>query len=346
MAQRILFLGPSWLGDAVMAIPTFRALRRARPEAHVTVLARGPAADLYSAVPAIDEVIVYQQAGGIRRMAAYVGMIARLEKVRADVAIVLPRSFGSAWTAFLSGAPRRIGYSAYGRAYLLTDALRRSPALLSGHRVRYMLHLLTPLGIDAPPEAPALEVPAEAALRARALLEPLLAGGIGRIAAFNPGASYGTAKQWPEERYAELARLVLAAGDFGVALVGGPGDHDVCDRVCHAVGDRRVLDLSGQTSVPELAAVLARSALLVTNDTGAMHVAAAVGTPLVAIFGPTDPRTTPPWGERHVLLRHPVECAPCLLRECPIDHRCMLGIEPGRVLAACLELAASEAPAR
>ncbi|MBI4882204.1 MAG: lipopolysaccharide heptosyltransferase II [Planctomycetes bacterium] len=346
MSQRVLFLGPSWLGDAVMAIPTFRALRRARPEAHVTVLARGPAADLYSAVPAIDEVIVYQPAAGLRRVAAYVGMISRLEKVRADVAIVLPRSFGSAWTAFLSCAPRRIGYSAYGRAYLLTDALRRTPELLSSHRVRYMLHLLTPLGIDAPPEAPLLEVPEGAARRAQSLLEPLLACGVAGIAAFNPGANYGTAKQWPEERYAELARLLLAAGDLGVALVGGPGDHDVCDRVCHAVGDRRVLDLSGQTTVPELAAVLARSAFLVTNDTGAMHVAAAVGTPVVAIFGPTDPRTTPPYGERHVLLRHPVDCSPCLLRECPIDQRCMLGIEPERVLAACLELAGVQATTR
>ncbi len=150
-----------------------------------------------------------------------------------------------------------------------------------------------------------------------------------------PGAQYGTAKQWPEERYAALASRTMRDLNAQIVLVGGPGDRDVCDRIRHEVDPERVLDLSGRTSILELAGVLELCRFVVTNDTGAMHVAAAVSTPVIAIFGSTDPVTTPPYGSIHTILREPVECSPCLLRTCPIDHRCMRRIEVDRVFAAC-----------
>ena len=340
MSQRFLIFGPSWLGDAVMAIPTYRALRRAEPDARITVVARGPVADLYEAVPWVDEVVVYRRPRGVSRLAAYTGLIRRLREVRADTAIILPRSFGSAWTALLSDARRRIGYVASGRSFLLTDPVERSPDLQQTHRVHYLQHLLTALGLEPIPEPPSLELSEPALEAAERMLEPLRA--VGRLVALNPGANYGSAKQWPEERYAELAGRLLEDPDTGIVLVGGPGDHSVCDWIDHSVSDPRMLDLSGRTSVPELAAVLDRCDFAVSNDTGAMHVAAAVDTPIVAIFGPTNPVTTAPYGDRHVLLRDPVDCSPCLLRECPIDHRCMTGVSVDSVFQACAEICATQ----
>ncbi len=347
MPTRILVLGPSWLGDAVMAIPTYRALRRAFPDAWIAVLARGPVADLYRMVEGVDEVVPYRRPRGPRRLGAYVDLVRRLQRVRADVAVLLPRSFGAAWTALLADVPRRVGYAASGRAWILTDPIERAPALLRTHRVHYLQHVLTGLGLEPAPEAPVLTIPDDTRAAADRLLAPLTDRAPTRLVAFNPGANYGGAKQWPEERYVELARALLAREDLGIVLVGAPGDHPVCDRIVHEVGDPRLLDLSGETTVCELAAVLDRCDYAVSNDTGAMHVAAAVGTPIVAIFGPTDPVTTPPYGDAHRIVREPVECSPCLLRECPIDHRCMTRVDVDRVLAECDEIAARvPAPAR
>jgi len=338
MPARLLVFGPSWLGDAVMAIPTYRALHDAFPDAHLAVLARGPVADLYRAVPFVDEVVPYRRPKGWKRIGAFTDLVGRLQALRADTAVILPRSFGAAWTALLADIPRRIGYASSGREWMLTDAVTRDPSLLLTHRVHYLQHLLTPLGITPTPEAPLLEVPPDDLASTDVLLAPL--SDRRRLIGFNPGANYGGAKQWPEERYAELARELLTDEDVGIVLVGAPGDHPVCNRIVHAIGDPRVLDLSGKTTVCELAAVLDRCEYTVSNDTGAMHVAAAVDTPIIAIFGPTDPVTTPPYGERHTIIRELVECAPCLLRECPIDHRCMQRVDTERVLVACQRQAA------
>lgn len=346
MATRFLIFGPSWLGDVVMAIPTYRALRRALPDAHVAVLARSPVAGVYEMVPEVDELVLYDRPQGMSRLAAYTGLVKRLRAVRADCALILPRSFGAAWTAVLSEASRRIGYAAAGRGFLLTDPVPRKQELLATHRVHYLQNLLRPLGIEPAPEAPVLALTDEHRRRGARLLEPALAANPSRLVAINPGANYGSAKQWPEERYVELARRLLDATGVALVIVGGPGDHGVCDRIFHALGaaaPQRVFDLSGRTTIPELAAVLERADLVVSNDTGAMHVAAAVGTRIVAIFGPTDPVTTSPYGTGgtggaggkggggHVLVKEPVACSPCLLRECPIDHRCMTRITADRV---------------
>lgn len=341
MVDRLLVLGPSWLGDAVMAIPTYRALRRAYPDAHLAVLARGPVADLYRMVDVVDEVVPYHRPKGLRRLGAYIDLVRRLQQVRADVAILLPRSFGAAWTALLAEVPRRIGYAASFRSWLLTDPIERAPALLRTHRVHYLQHVLTGLDLEPEPEAPVLVIPDDTRAAAERLLAPLLERRPSRLIAFNPGANYGGAKQWPEDRYVAVAEALLTEGDVGIVLVGAPGDHSVCDRIVHAIDDPRVLDLSGETTVCELAAVLDRCDYAVSNDTGAMHVAAAVGTRIVAIFGPTDPITTPPYGEAHVIVSEPVECSPCLLRECPIDHRCMTRVDVDRVLRACASIAST-----
>ncbi len=335
MAGRFLFFSPSWLGDAVMSLPTLYGLRTAYPDAAVGVVARGTVADLYRASNAASEVIVYKRQDGMRRVVGFTDFVARLRAFSADVALVLPRSFGAAWTALISDSVRRIGYRASGRDLLLTDPIPRDPSLLKIHRVHYYHHLLGALGIDSKPITPRIVVPDDAKARAKVHLAPLLEKRADRIVGIIPGAQYGTAKQWPEERYVALGKRLLLDLNAQLVLLGGPGDRDVCDRIRHEIDKDQVLDLSGKTTILELAGVLEACRFAVSNDTGAMHVASAVGTPVVAIFGSTDPVTTPPYGSIHTLLREPVECSPCLLRVCPIDHRCMRRIEVDRVFAAC-----------
>ena len=250
--------------------------------------------------------------------------------------LALPRSFGAAWTALLTDATRRVGYAAVGRSYLLTDPVPRDQDVLRTHRVHTLQRLLEPLGVAPVPDPPRLAKVAEAVERAGEMIGGHR-GGDGPLIAFNPGANYGSAKQWPEERYSSLGRKLIAQHGARIVLVGGPGDRDVCDRIHHEIGANTVLDLSGQTTIPELAEVLRRCELVVSNDTGAMHVAAAVECPVLAVFGSTDPLLTAPFGEGHTVLREPVDCAPCQLRTCPIDHRCMTRIKVADVLAACEE---------
>jgi heptosyltransferase II len=335
MAQRILFFSPSWLGDAVMALPTLNDLARAFPAARIGVVARASVADLFRAAPAASDILVYRRTDGLAKPLRYAEFIGKLRAFAADLALILPRSFGAGWTGLLSDATRRVGYRAAGRGLLLSDVVEREPALLRGHRVHYYRNLLSVLGIEAGTESPRIVVPPAEKASAREFLKPLLELDPARIVGLIPGAQYGSAKQWPEERFAALALELLNKRNAKVVLLGGPGDRDVCDRIRHEADPARVLDLSGRTSILELAGVLELCRFVVSNDTGAMHVAAAVSTPVIAIFGSTDPVTTAPFGGIHTILREPVECSPCLLRTCPIDHRCMRRIDVERVFESC-----------
>lgn len=320
-----------------MAIPVFRGLRRAYPDVAITVLARDAVAGLYPCIPEVDDVVRYRRKKGLAKLVYYAELIGELQRTKSDVALILPRSFGSAWTALLADVPRRIGYSAAGRDLLLTDVVEREERLLKTHRVHYLRHLLGPLGIEHADDhdAPTLEVTAAGEAAADALLAPLAARGDGPIVILNPGANYGTAKQWPEDRYAGLGRSLRELFDARLVLVGAGGDRDVCDRIRHEIDKNAVLDLTGQTSLEALVSVIKRAQLMVTNDTGAMHVGAAVPIPVIAVFGSTDPITTGPFGDGHEVVIDPVPCAPCLLRTCPIDHRCMIRIDVARVLEVC-----------
>lgn len=330
--ERILVKGVNWLGDAVMTLPLLAALRRRHPKARITVLTKPALADLYTLAPGADETV--SQGGDPNPLTsprAWTRLVGDLRRRRFDLALVLPGSFLSALTVRAAGARRRIGYAQEGRSLLLTDALPKRADLLRGHRVGFYLNLLAPLGNVPAAEAPALFVPAAPA---RAADEALARAGVSPGAAcvgLNPGATYGAAKQWPPERFEAVGRA-LAADGARIIVFGGPAEAALGTRIATAIPG--AFDFSGKTSIPLLAALLARCAVLVTNDTGPMHVAQAVGTPIVAVFGPTDPVTTPPYGDRHTIVRRPVACSPCLLRSCPIDHRCMVRIEPAEVLEA------------
>ncbi len=336
--ERILVKGTNWVGDTIISFPAVNALRRHFPKARISVLTKSRLAELWKANPSVDEVIPYDMPSGAGRILGEL-QIARLIKQKAiDLAVIFPRSFSSALMVFLGGVPRRIGYKAEGRGLLLTERIDCAVELLRKHRMYYYLHLIEPLGnYPSPPLFPSLslngtqEMWAEAFLSRHRLKGRLLIG-------LNPGATYGEAKCWPPERFAELGRRLIQDNRASILIFGSsrPQEKALNAAIAGGIGEG-CLNLSGETSLLQLAALLRHCRLLVTNDTGTMHVAAAVGTRVIAIFGPTDPRTTSPLGEGHVVIRKEVPCSPCLKRVCPEDHRCMELISVANVFKAAQE---------
>ncbi|HKS17403.1 MAG TPA: lipopolysaccharide heptosyltransferase II [Planctomycetota bacterium] len=327
--KRILVTGNNWLGDAVMSLPTLKSLRAMEPGARISVLSRPSVAGLYAGLPYVDETIVPppREKGRVR---GWLGLIRELKRRKFDTALILPRSFSSALTAFSARIPRRIGYAGDGRSPMLTDAVPRNPELLRVHRVHYYHPLLAALGKPPEPAPPTLEVPVDAEKWAE---ERLPAGQ--PIVGLNPGATYGEAKQWFPERFIEAGRRIARKWHASIVVVGGPAERELGDRVASEIGTR-ALSLSGRTTIPQLAAAIRRCALFLTNDTGPMHVADAVGVPVVAIFGPTDWVATPPFGKRHAIVRTPIDCSPCLKRVCPLGHHnCMKRVSVDDVFEAC-----------
>jgi heptosyltransferase-2 len=325
LIERLLVRAPNWIGDLVLSLPALRDLRRDFPAARLTVLARPWVAGLYEAVPDVDAV---EQSRG---EAADAGLL----RGRFDAALLLPNSFGTALAAWRAGIPERWGYSTDGRGLLLTRRCRVPASVRGRSQVYYYRAMLEGLGLatEGPPDA-SLDCPAAWAAEADALL-----GDEGPWIGVNPGAFYGTAKRWLPERFGAVAELVARRVGAKIAILGGPAERPLGEAIAAQLR-APVRLLSGETTLPGLVGVLKRLRLLLTNDSGPMHLAAALGTPLVAVFGSTDWNETAPVGRNAVLVREELDCSPCLLRECPIDHRCMTRIGVERVAEAALSLVA------
>jgi len=321
VSERIVVRAPNWIGDVLLSLPALRDVRRNFPAARIEVLARPWVAELYEAVTEIDAVRIGRSFGdGVEQLRGF------------DTAILLTNSFGSALQARLARIPRRWGYATDARGPLLTRRARVPAAVRGESEVYYYRAMLAGIGlrVSARPDT-SLACPPAWAGQGGGLL-----GGEADWIGINPGAFFGPAKRWIPERYAALAERLAGRTGARIALLGGPAERPLAE-VIAAELTAPPLILCGRTTLGELAGVLRRLRLLITNDSGPMHLAAALGVPVLALFGPTDWRETAPRGP-HRLLREPVECAPCKLRACPIDHRCMsrLGVE--RVARECLEL--------
>ncbi|HKW01786.1 MAG TPA: lipopolysaccharide heptosyltransferase II [Vicinamibacterales bacterium] len=329
--SRIVLRAPNWLGDAVLALPAMAAVRRAYPRAELTVAAAASLAALYREGTDVrpDHVIELadKQREAIKALAA--GAF--------DLGILFPNSFRSAWQLRRARVPARWGYATSGRGVLLTRKSR--PEKVSGprHHADYFRALVRGLDVACDDAPPRIAVTAASAERAAALLAPKRGAVDGPIVGFAPGAAYGQAKQWPPDRVAAVIARLASEHRATSVIVGAAHDRDAERAIeswlrAHAPDAlARVVDLVGRTSLGVLAGVAARCAVFVTNDSGAMHVAAAVGRPVVALFGPTDERATHPLGV-HEVLTEAVFCRPCHLRDCPIDHRCMKRISADRVI--------------
>ena len=332
---RLLVRAPNWLGDAVLALPAMAAVRRSFPRAELTVAASAPLAELYQQDTDVRPDHVLALPDGHR------ATVAALAAGRFELGILFPNSFRSAWQLRQARVPERWGFATSGRGLFLTRRSRSERAPRPQHHADYFRALVRGLDLPSDEAPPRIRPLPATAAQAAVLLTPRGSDAPtgGTIVGVAPGAAYGQAKQWPPDRMAALiARLVSDRGATCV-VVGAAHDRDAARAIeswlrAQAPSTRsQVIDLVGRTSLGVLAGVLARCSAFVTNDSGAMHVASAVGRPVVAIFGPTDERVTHPLGTHDVLVE-PVFCRPCHLRDCPIDHRCMKRISVDRVFEA------------
>jgi len=332
LPARLVIRAPNWLGDAVMAIPAMAALRATFPVSHLTVAAPVSVAPLFTEKTPVTPDAVLSLAGGRSGIDA-------LRNGHFDACVLLPNSFRSAWDARSARIRERWGFRSSGRGWMLTRSVRKPGRREHVHQADYYRALVRGLGLSCDDRAPQISPSSTSIEGADALLRQQRWPAGERFFAVMPGAAYGQAKQWPAERMAETAaRLVRERGLRGIVL-GAASDRPAARAIEswlreHAPREAPlVLDLTGQTSLSALIGLLSRAELCVSNDSGGMHVAAALGRPVVAIFGPTDERVTRPLGD-HAVLTESVFCRPCMLRDCPIDHRCMKRITVDRVVEA------------
>ncbi len=339
--RRVLIRGTNWIGDAVMSVPAIREIRRIFPRAHIALLVRPWVRDVYSAAAFVDEVLVYDTDGAHRGILGRHRLVLTLKPRGFDLAILLQNAFDAAALAWWARIPCRIGYGRDARAFLLTHPVTVDPEVRRVHQAYYYLGILAgmkwigqrlwndqqyrlkiDLGVCDSDRAGARDL-----LR----LHGIEAGE--RLIGLNAGATYGGAKRWLPDRFARVAEHLADSQRARVVMLGSKMEQ----RIVQDVAARMAvpcLNLAGQTTLGLLMGVLKECSLLITNDSGPMHLAAALGVPQVAVFGSTSEIATGPVSDVAEVVKNPVDCSPCFLRECPIDFRCMTGIDVARVIEA------------
>lgn len=334
----------NWVGDAVMSVPALQILRERYPKAYIAILARPWVGALYGREPFCDELIPYEVPRGARGLGAKWRLARGLRRQNFDCAILLQNAFEAAALVWAAGIATRIGYARDGRGALLTHSIPvPKPGETPKHQRFYYLELLKRAGlIDSYPAASNIRLSGAsgAAQAGRRRFEAARLRG--PVIGVSPGAAYGGAKRWLPERFAEAAALVARERKAAVAVFGSIEELPVCEAVREKVeaAGEQCLNFAGATSLAEFIELAAACEVFLTNDSGPMHIASALGIPTVAVFGATDDEATGPTGEVSRVIREPVECSPCLLRECPIDHRCMTRVSVDRVAETALSLIA------
>jgi heptosyltransferase-2 len=332
--ERIVVRGTNWVGDAVMTIPALRQLRQLFPQAHITLATRAWAQGLFADAEFIDAVQIHEGTG----LRSVVKQVKQWRQGNFDLAVLFPNSLETALVASLARVPIRVGYAKDGRQSLLSHPLELPEWRSSKHEVFYYLKIVAELEWLVNGEQSFLNTEPNTALqvnesRQAAAADFLSARGVKRsskLVALCPGSINSRAKRWPVERYAVLADRLMDELGTQVLLIGSAAEAEVSAAVRSRMMNQPLI-LAGETKLDELVAILSLVDLLITNDTGPAHIAAALGRPTLVIFGPTNPLTTRPFSPLAEIVRTPPECAPCMLRDCPIDHRCMTAITADEV---------------
>lgn len=356
--MKVFIRVPNWVGDAVMAIPALRELRRIFTEARITLVARPWVAGLFDGEGLADDLIPVEDSRGLTQsIKQFFVLASRLRSERFDHAVLLQNAFGAALVARAAGAKDVTGYPTDGRRVMLHTTIPFQEDYKNRHQVFYYLNIAArleeklagqthiDLNNDLKSAEPRLSASEEAKEKMRQLLDECDIDKTfphNRILAINPGATNSRAKQWLAERFAQAADLFAERDGFQTVIIGTAGDIPVAKEVASHMRTRAAI-LAGRTDIAELKAVLACSSLVLSNDTGAAHVSAALGVPTVVVFGPTEDFATRPFSPVAEVVRHQVECSPCMLRECPIDHRCMTRVEVNDVYLAARRLMAQAA---
>jgi heptosyltransferase-2 len=321
-ADNILIRGTNWIGDAVMTLPAVAAIRSTFPRARITMLAKPWVADIFRLCPDVDDIMIYERPGvhdgptGILRLAG------ELRKRAFDAAILLQNAIEAAIIAFLAGIPVRAGYNSDGRGLLLTHSVVRTKAIREVHQTDYYLEMVKALGCRPASREAVLTLRKDDEHLAGELLTGYGLQGSRLLVGMAPGATYGPAKKWFPDRFSSVADKLVDGFSAQIVLFGSSEDNDTAAAV-QVRAKYPMVDLTGKTSLREAMALMSRCRLFISNDSGLMHVAAALGVPTVAIFGSTNPATTSPPGRNHVIIYKNVACSPCLKTDCPTDFQCM-----------------------
>jgi heptosyltransferase-2 len=335
--KKLLIRSVNWIGDAIMTTPAIDVIRENFPQAELTLLANPLVSQLFQHFTALDRIITFDRTGIHRGIIGRIRLAGELRKEHFDAAIILPNSFDSALIPWMAGIPCRLGKNSDGRGLLLSGRTEPGKPGTGRHEIENYLDLLRSFGITGQSCSPRLVTTAAEQEDAE---NRLSGAGITRddfLLGINPGATFGSAKRWYPDRFAEVARRLSAEWGTKLVIFGGPGETDIAAEIeRHLQG--AVLNLAGKTDVRQLMALIQRCNFFITNDSGPMHIAAALDVPLVAVFGPTDHTGTAPSSKNARIVRKDVACAPCKLRECPTDHRCMTAVTADDVVQAAREL--------
>lgn len=327
--KNIIVRMPNWVGDMVMATPVLTDLRKAFPEAKITAMCRIPLNELLQEDPEIDEVYCFSKVSTFSRHSDRRNIIEKLQKGKYDLGVLLTNSLSSAWWFWQGNVENRLGYDSKGRGFLLTHPVPFPENVKSQHLVTTYKMLLAPLGVPLSDTAPRLFLSEKEKEQARVLFRQHGILEHHQIVGINPGATYGSAKCWLPERFREITKRLLEDKNVFIIYFGDQSTASLVKEICYGLSPR-VINLAGLTSLRELSSLVSLCDVLLTNDSGPMHIAAALKTPIVALFGSTSQVITGPYRTGKVIQKD-VECSPCYQRTCPIDFRCMKKIEADEV---------------
>lgn len=317
--KRLLIRSTNWIGDAVMTTPAVRAIRKRFPNTHVSLLAKPWVVPVFKDSEHIDRLLTYDDEGRHKGIFGKFRLARDLKKYHFDAAILLQNAFEAALITFLAGIPIRIGYDTDVRQLLLTHAVSCTNEIKKKHQTDYYLNVIRGIGMEEDNRELYLKLNQRDRFRAEKILIEQHLSLDDKIVGINPGATYGPAKQWPHDRYARLADKIQVFTGGRIIIFGGPNDRKIGKKILQGMR-RRPIDLSGKTSLGEAMALIERCDLFITNDSGLMHVAAALDVPLIAVFGSTNSITTGPLSQNSRIVQVPLECSPCLRPECPKGH--------------------------
>jgi heptosyltransferase-2 len=331
--MKIVIRAPNWIGDAVLALPVFESVRHNFPQAEVWIAGREWIQDLFPSLEGFKGLLSLPDEHG---WAGFRKAVKIIKDNNFDAGLLLPNSFRSALLFYLARIPQRWGYNRDGRRFLLTKRVPSPGQTVPLHQAQYYLKLIEGLGLKPAPGRHYLKIDAREIHDSRLRLESLGISFKRPLVALNPGAQYGSAKRWPAQKFADLALLLQQRKNADILVVGAEDEVALAEDIAERMKIKPQI-MSGKTTLSQLAGLLHHAQLLVTNDSGPMHMASALRTPVVAVFGPTEPARTGPFHQPAAVVSKEVDCWPCRHRECPSDHRCMTEITAEDVFRACEE---------
>jgi len=336
--RKILIRSANWVGDAVMSLPTIRAIRRNFPDAEISILVKAWVSPLFDNNPDIDHILLYDS---VKRHKGWLGKFRLsndLREKRFDLAILLQNAFEAALITWMAGIPNRLGYNTDARTLLLTHPVKRNPEYKTIHQIDYYLGILEGASLKTYGKELSLIISQEEQIHAKEILKNQGITGERPLIGINPGAAYGNAKRWYPECFADLCKRLQNFCKADIIILGGPGEELLGKQICSMIG-KNCISLCGKTSLREAIALIERFTLFITNDSGLMHIAAAIDTPQIAIFGPTNQITTSPASLKSLIISVPTPCSPCLKPECPEKHHsCMKAVTVDMVYNAAISM--------